>query len=58
MTWLGAGIALAVAAWVVAPLLRARGAAVCPNCGPRPEADARYCSSCGTPLGGATRGAS
>ena len=58
MTWLGAAIVLAVAAWVVAPLLRARGATVRPRCGPRPEADARYCSSCGAPLGGASRGAS
>ena len=26
--------------------------AICPVCGPRPEADARYCSSCGRHLGG------
>lgn len=24
--------------------------AVCPNCGPRPEADATFCSDCGKPL--------
>lgn len=26
--------------------------AACPTCGPRPEADARFCSNCGVPLGG------
>jgi hypothetical protein len=26
------------------------GAVVCPQCGPRPEPDARYCSRCGTAL--------
>lgn len=25
-------------------------APVCPNCGARPEADARFCSSCGSPV--------
>jgi hypothetical protein len=24
----------------------------CPSCGPRPESDAAFCSSCGRPLGG------
>ena len=27
------------------------GARTCPNCGPRPEADARFCSRCGASLG-------
>ena len=26
--------------------------AACPRCGPRPEADARFCSNCGAPLPG------
>lgn len=26
------------------------GAAVCDNCGPRPEADAEFCSNCGNPV--------
>lgn len=30
--------------------MRAGGAAVCENCGPRPEADAEYCSKCGATL--------
>lgn len=51
MTWIGVALVLAVAAWVVAPVLRARAVGtVCPQCGPRPEADARYCSSCGATL--------
>lgn len=29
-----------------------QSAATCPVCGPRPESDARYCSSCGRHLGG------
>lgn len=29
--------------------------AVCPTCGPRPEADALWCSGCGTPLPGLAR---
>ena len=29
---------------------------VCPDCGPRPEPDARYCSSCGHRLGDEARG--
>jgi hypothetical protein len=29
---------------------RAREAKVCPNCGPRPEADAAFCSDCGRKL--------
>jgi len=28
-------------------------AAACPRCGPRPEGDARFCSTCGGSLGGA-----
>jgi hypothetical protein len=27
------------------------GGARCPDCGPRPEPDAVFCSSCGTPIG-------
>jgi predicted amidophosphoribosyltransferase len=44
-----AGLAL----WVVAPVIWpgrapiAAGEAVCPNCGPRLESDARFCSNCG-----------
>ena len=45
---LGAGLAL----WVVAPVVWAArepgsGLPSCPNCGPRPESDARFCSNCG-----------
>lgn len=29
------------------------GASACPNCGPRPEGDADFCSSCGARLKGA-----
>ncbi|HYD51182.1 MAG TPA: hypothetical protein VEA99_01095 [Gemmatimonadaceae bacterium] len=59
---LGALLALASLAWVLAPL-RSRvptespAAALpsvdgprCARCGVRPEPDARYCSSCGAPL--------
>jgi hypothetical protein len=31
-------------------VMRAGTAAVCERCGPRPEADARYCSRCGSAL--------
>jgi hypothetical protein len=47
---LAAFVALGVAAWVVAPLIwpaPAGSRASCPTCGPRPEADARFCSNCG-----------
>ena len=30
--------------------MRAGASAVCDRCGPRPESDARFCSSCGAPL--------
>jgi hypothetical protein len=30
--------------------LRNEGRPGCPNCGPRPEADAAFCSNCGLPL--------
>lgn len=30
--------------------MRAGGAPICENCGPRPEADAEYCSRCGAAL--------
>ncbi|HET7632746.1 MAG TPA: hypothetical protein VFK16_10575 [Gemmatimonadaceae bacterium] len=46
-------LALALLAYVLWPLLPARGGAVageCPVCGPRPEQDARFCSNCGRPL--------
>jgi len=32
--------------------MRAGDALVCENCGPRPEADAEYCSRCGSALVG------
>ena len=35
--------------------LRGGGPLACPRCGPRPEADAIFCSNCGDRLGGATR---
>lgn len=31
-------------------VMRAGNAAVCERCGPRPEADAEFCSRCGAPL--------
>ena len=31
-------------------VMRAGNAAVCERCGPRPEADAQYCSRCGAAL--------
>jgi len=31
-------------------VLRAGNAPVCERCGPRPEADAQYCSNCGAAL--------
>lgn len=48
--------AATVVTWVTWPIVRrvrapaqSPGAAPrCPNCGPRPEGDARYCSNCGT----------
>jgi len=56
VTFLGAVAAAVFALWVVAPVVwpaAVRGAgAVCRNCGPRPEADARFCSNCGATLGG------
>ena len=51
---IGYAVALGAAAWVLQPIVRGAGAATppadCPNCGPRPERDARFCSSCGAPL--------
>lgn len=34
--------------------LTTRGAIACPRCGPRPESDAAFCSSCGDRLPGTT----
>jgi ribosomal protein L40E len=31
-------------------VMRAGNASVCEKCGPRPEADAEFCSRCGSPL--------
>jgi ribosomal protein L40E len=31
-------------------VMRAGNAPICERCGPRPEADADYCSSCGAPV--------
>ena len=31
-------------------VMRSSGAAICDNCGPRPEADAEFCSNCGNPV--------
>ncbi len=39
-------------------VIRGTESVVCPRCGPRPEADAIYCSNCGDRLGGAGRCAS
>ena len=51
---IGYGVALGAAAWVLQPIVRGGGAvrppADCPQCGQRPELDARYCSTCGAPL--------
>lgn len=30
--------------------MRSSPGPICPRCGPRPEVDARFCSSCGSPL--------
>ena len=46
-------IALALTAWVLHPILEGARRArrrICPNCGPRPESDARFCSNCGADL--------
>lgn len=32
--------------------MRAGPAPICPNCGPRPESSAKFCSSCGSPVPG------
>lgn len=31
-------------------VMRSSGAAICDNCGPRPESDAQFCSNCGRPV--------
>jgi predicted amidophosphoribosyltransferase len=58
-TLIAACAAFAALAYVLYPLLapgeaarRGEPAAVCPACGPRPEADARFCSNCGRRLRG------
>lgn len=61
MTAVAALGALALAFWVVAPLVGfaqasmaasiAAGEAICPTCGPRPESDAHFCSNCGAGTG-------
>ena len=58
----GTLLALGALAYVLAPLFTnvakpadsvgATYEGVCATCGPRPEPDARYCSSCGRFLGG------
>lgn len=48
-------VAAAIVAWVMWPIVRsvrtpAQSLGVgprCPNCGPRPEGDAKFCSTCG-----------
>lgn len=47
-------IAIALVTWVLWPIVKGRapaargaGEPTCPNCGPRPEGDARFCSNCG-----------
>ena len=53
MIFLGSVAAAALALWVVAPVVwatpapRGAGSGECPNCGPRPESGARFCSNCG-----------
>jgi hypothetical protein len=50
---IGYAIALALTAWVLQPVVagaRAPRVRTCPNCGPRPEGDARFCSNCGAEL--------
>jgi predicted amidophosphoribosyltransferase len=63
---LGTLLALSALAYVLAPLFTEPSPQpvtsiarrddsvqlVCAECGPRPEADASYCSTCGRPLGG------
>lgn len=50
--------AAALVAWVLWPIIRGNrpgppaltgSAPACPRCGPRLEADARFCSECGAP---------
>lgn len=48
------GLTALVVFWVLRPILVAERPAptgpTCPSCGPRPEADARFCSNCGRPI--------
>lgn len=49
----GYAIAIALTAWVLQPVVagaRRPRVRTCPNCGPRPEGDARFCSNCGAEL--------
>lgn len=53
MMLVGFMVAGALALWVAAPLIWRPAEArvpVCPNCGPRPETDARFCSNCGAEI--------
>ncbi|MFI5311261.1 MAG: hypothetical protein ACHQQ3_08525 [Gemmatimonadales bacterium] len=48
----GAILAFTASGWVLWPLLRTplRPSVSCTICGPRPEADAAFCSNCGRSL--------
>ena len=48
----GTLLAVGAVAWVLQPLFaQNKGEKICERCGPRPEADAVFCSSCGARLG-------
>lgn len=53
---MGYALSLGLAAWVLQPIIRGASAGsrspnvACPGCGEPLEPDARFCSSCGTPL--------
>ncbi len=53
-----AAFAIVLVGWVLKPIIASRplpagpvssATPQCPRCGPRPEAEARYCSECGSP---------